>query len=214
MLRPVPRPSPAERRAALRATRATPLPPDERRRALIEATRPLVLTHGLDVTTRQIAEAAGVAEGTIFRAFETKGELFCAVMQDALAPEPIVAQIKDVPADLDLAATVAWLVDLLSTSARRTRALFAALAHAKPREHLNFGPRTHEERDEAITAALMTVLSRFDEELRVSPTTAACAVKGQAMAIAHTLPTADDPAITEPRMVASLLLNGIANHPC
>lgn len=214
MLFPVPRPSPAERRAELRATRATPLPPDERRRALIEATRPLVLAHGLDVTTRQIAEAAGVAEGTIFRAFETKDELFCAVMQDALAPGQIVGLIGEVPTDLDLADTVAWLVDLLATSARRTRALFAALAHAKPREHLKIGPRVHQERDEAITAALVTVLSRFEADLRVAPATAAWAVKAQAMAIAHTLPSSDDPAITEPRMVASLLLNGIANHPC
>ena len=52
--------------------RAAPLPPDERRRRLVEATLPLLVEHGRGVTSRQIAEAAGVAEGTVFRAFESK----------------------------------------------------------------------------------------------------------------------------------------------
>ena len=51
-----------------------PMSPDERRAALIDATLPLLLEHGRGVTTRQIAEAAGVAEGTIFRVFDSKDE--------------------------------------------------------------------------------------------------------------------------------------------
>ena len=56
---------PARRRAAM-------LPADERRAAIVEAARPLLLEHGEMVTTKQIAEAAGIAEGTIFRAFPDK----------------------------------------------------------------------------------------------------------------------------------------------
>ena len=41
----------------------------------MEVTLPLVLEHGRAVTTAQIAEAAGVAQGTIFRVFATKEEL-------------------------------------------------------------------------------------------------------------------------------------------
>jgi len=41
-------------------TRAAALPPSERRAEIIAATLPLVREHGANVTTRQIAEAAGI----------------------------------------------------------------------------------------------------------------------------------------------------------
>ena len=49
-----------------RRRRVPALAPEERRAALIAATIPLLHEHGLEVSTKQIAHAAGVAEGTIF----------------------------------------------------------------------------------------------------------------------------------------------------
>ena len=63
-------------------TRARPLPPAERRASLIAATRQLILDHGPDVTTRQVAEAAKVAEGTLFRVFPTRRDLIAATIAD------------------------------------------------------------------------------------------------------------------------------------
>ncbi|HEY1179141.1 MAG TPA: helix-turn-helix domain-containing protein, partial [Phytomonospora sp.] len=56
-------------------TRARPMSPDERRSELVDVTLRLLRVHGRAVTTRQIAEAAGVAEGTIFRVVDSKDEL-------------------------------------------------------------------------------------------------------------------------------------------
>jgi len=64
--------------------------PDERRAALIMATIPLLHEHGLDVSTRQIAEAAGVAEGTIFGVFENKHSLVVLSVIKALDPQPTI----------------------------------------------------------------------------------------------------------------------------
>lgn len=64
--------------------------PEERRAALIMATIPLLHEHGLDVSTRQIAEAAGVAEGTIFGVFENKNSLVVCSVIKALDPQPTI----------------------------------------------------------------------------------------------------------------------------
>ena len=52
--------------------RARPLPPDDRREAILEAIIPLLQERGRNVTSRELAEAAEVAEGTLFRAFGDK----------------------------------------------------------------------------------------------------------------------------------------------
>src|SRR3954469_20453262 len=69
--------------------RASALPPAERRAAIVAATLPLMLEQGTAVTTRQIAEAAGIAEGTIFRVFPDKDALVRAVLDAAFDPGPV-----------------------------------------------------------------------------------------------------------------------------
>ncbi|WP_300082285.1 helix-turn-helix domain-containing protein, partial [Propioniciclava sp.] len=61
-------------------TRAPRMSADERRKALVDATLPLLREHGTDNSTRQIAEAAGIAEGTIFRAYDSKDDLIAACL--------------------------------------------------------------------------------------------------------------------------------------
>src|SRR4051795_13422645 len=108
------------RRMAPVSGRAAALPPEERREALIAATLPLVLEHGTEVSTRLIAEAAGVAEGTIFRVFPTKEELIQAVVASAFDTAPLVEALGQLDRQLPLADRLPGGGEPL-TGARRAR---------------------------------------------------------------------------------------------
>ena len=71
---------------ATTAGRAAPLPPTERREALIDVFLDLARRHGRVPTTSEIAGAAGVAEGTIFRVFPSKDALQTAAVEAAFCP--------------------------------------------------------------------------------------------------------------------------------
>src|SRR4051794_19003620 len=60
--------------------------PDDRRKAIVSALVPLIVERGGDVTTREIAQAAGIAEGTIFRVFPDKKSLLLAAAEEAINP--------------------------------------------------------------------------------------------------------------------------------
>src|SRR5437763_11080507 len=79
--------------------RAVALPADERRRMIVDATLPLLLQNGEMVTTRQIADAAGIAEGTIFRVFEDKDAVIAAVIERALDAEPLELALQQIDTD-------------------------------------------------------------------------------------------------------------------
>ncbi len=189
-------------------SRAQPLTPDERRRALIEATRPLLLEHGLNITTRQIAECADVAEGTIFRAFGTKQNLIEAVVEDCLAPEPVITAMDAIPADLNLEDAVTWMVRVLQARIQQVRSLMAAISQTQPHDKRMKPP--HRDFHLAVDEAMTRVLSRFDDQLTVGTTTACWAIS--AMAFAAVMPFNDHPDATEPRQLARLILHGIATE--
>ncbi len=94
-------------------SRAPRLTPELRREALIKATIPLLLEHGRAVTTRQIAEAAGVAEGTIFGVFDSKEDLVEQALAAAFDLEPFEAALEALPTGLDLHGRLVAYVELL-----------------------------------------------------------------------------------------------------
>src|SRR3954468_10093175 len=69
-----------------RTGRAARMAPEDRRQAIVDVVVPLLLQHGDGVTTRQIAEAAGIAEGTIFRVFPDKAALLMAAAENTMNP--------------------------------------------------------------------------------------------------------------------------------
>jgi AcrR family transcriptional regulator len=86
----------------LKTERARPLAVEDRRSMIIDAVIPLLIEHGRSVTTRQIADAAGVAEGTIFRAFGDKDSLIDAAVQKFLEPGPLNDTILAIDPELTL----------------------------------------------------------------------------------------------------------------
>lgn len=100
---------------------------DERRAAIAVATIPLLELHGSQVSTRQIALAAGVAEGTLFRAFDDKVELLSAAAQRALDPTSGVAEIDALPDAGSLAAELTQVAHLIAARGRRIRRVMVAV---------------------------------------------------------------------------------------
>jgi len=85
-----------------RAGRAAPLPPDERRAAILRAVRPVLLERGVAATTRELAEAAGVAEGTLFRVFDDKLSLIGQAAFVAADPADAVPDLDAIDRALSL----------------------------------------------------------------------------------------------------------------
>src|SRR5947199_2681726 len=78
-----------------RRRRVPAMAPEDRRASLVAVTIPLLREFGVAVSTRQIADAAGVAEGTIFGAFPDKASLLRAALISALETGPLAAQLAE-----------------------------------------------------------------------------------------------------------------------
>lgn len=136
---------------------------DDRRTALIEATLPLLLEHGRSVTSKQIAEAAGVAEGTIFRVYASKDDLIEATLDHAFDMQPFLADLRRIEPDQPLRAVVSDVVTHLQVRFRGIFELMTAVGMVGPpsaRKH------THHHREEAA-AILGDLLAPHAHELAV-----------------------------------------------
>ena len=70
------------------------LPPDERRRQIIDAVRRVVAEHGVPNTTvSRVAEAAGVAQGTLYLYFRNRTEMLLAALDSIWAEMQGVVEI-------------------------------------------------------------------------------------------------------------------------
>lgn len=189
--------------------RATPLPPDERRAALIASTLALVLAEGPDVSTRQIAQAAGVAEGTIFRVFSTKDELVNAAVASACDSSPLLDELRAIDRTTPLDVRLVAAVEILQ---RRTARIFR-LVDAIGLKAVEVGRNSQnlfEER--ALIGQILTdLIEPARERLRFEPHEAARRLHLLTIACTHPRLVASDP-MTAPEVV-SMLLDGVRLRP-
>ncbi|MEU4390104.1 TetR/AcrR family transcriptional regulator [Kribbella sp. NPDC023855] len=151
--------------------RATPMPPDERRAALVQATLPLLEKYGVDVSTRQIAEAAGVAEGTIFRAFGSKEALIKATFKTAFDVEPLIEALGKIDRELPLRERLIVAVDISQARLSKVFKLFFALRmNRRPDFEGTPEEQARAKADNARADEVFTDLLRPDaDQLRLTP---------------------------------------------
>ncbi|MFD0203177.1 MULTISPECIES: TetR/AcrR family transcriptional regulator [Saccharothrix] len=159
-----------------RRRRAPAMSPEDRREAIVAATVPLLFTHGANVTTSQIAKAAGIAEGTVFRAFKDKQELIRTCVRSVLAVDSELALIEEARQARTLAERLSWAISAVSGYLDRMWQLSSVLrdsgydphdGHGKEREHK--GPPVEMQRITEHVASLFGP----DDDLRVDPSLAA-----------------------------------------
>jgi AcrR family transcriptional regulator len=120
-----------------RSGRAAPMSRDDRRDALVDVFVDLAHREGRKPTTSEIAQEAGVAEGTIFRAFPTKEALEHEAVQAAFCPAPVRRRI----AAIDRSGTLRdRLVDFTRILQLRFTEVFGLMAALGLSEPPNRGP--------------------------------------------------------------------------
>jgi AcrR family transcriptional regulator len=188
------------------ATRATPLPPDARRASIIAATLPLLRRYGASVTTAQIAMAAGVAEGTLFRAFADKDALIGAAIKSAFDPEPVEAKLAAIDRALPLRDQLTAIVEILQDRVEQVWQLMTILNIPIPPPTK---PDVHS--DAGIRAQIGAIFELHKQELRVDATYAQRILRSLAFAGTHPRITDGQPFTA--REIVAILLDGISSRP-
>jgi AcrR family transcriptional regulator len=151
---------------------------EARRTMIVHAVLPLLIEHGATVTTSQIARAAGIGEGTIFRAFKDKDELFEACTTEVLRPDHVLDALAEIPIEQPLEDRLVEAADALGAHLERMGALMGAL-HASGRHKRDPEQRLKDRRttwkgsrSESMAAMRGAITELFEPEkdqLRLSP---------------------------------------------
>jgi AcrR family transcriptional regulator len=144
--------------------------PEDRRAALVAACVPLLHEHGLDISTKQIASAAGVAEGTIFGVFKDKNSLLVAALIRALDPQPTLDGLAAIDRALPLRERLTIAAELIQQRFAASARLFgAARALTEPTADREEAAARMKRSRADLEAALTAVIEPDAAALRRTP---------------------------------------------
>ena len=173
------------------------MPPDQRRAAIIEAVRPLLAEFGESLTSKQIAAAAGIAEGTIFRVFADKDELIDATLDAALDQEQFEAALREIDAEQSFEAQ---LIEATLLIQRRVVDVWTLLSHVSAKRHERV------RRPMTDSAALADLFGAHSASIRTEPVDAARLLRALTMSLTHPMIAAEASTAAD---IVDLVLHGI-----
>jgi len=183
--------------------RAPPLPPEARRASIIAATLPLLRSYGTAVTTAQIAMAAGIAEGTLFRVFPDKETLIKAVIASAFDPCPAERALDNIDPELGLRDRLIAAVEILQRRVEAVWQLISMLGLPPPPPS---DPRVGPTLD-GVQRRFAALFEPFRDELRCDPARAARLLR--IMTFAGTHPRISDGIPLTAAEIVAVVLDGI-----
>jgi AcrR family transcriptional regulator len=148
---------------------------DDRRAAILTVAVPMLVESKGNLKTSEIAAAAGIAEGTLFRAFPDKRALLVACLQATLESETEVAQIEAIDRSLPLAEQLTSAAQAVSEFQNRLWSVMVAIrgagVDARPDEH---SEHSHSSPPKAMIRISGAIAGLFGAgQLRIAPDLAA-----------------------------------------
>jgi AcrR family transcriptional regulator len=193
-----------------RQARAKPMVADDRRKAILDVVIPLLRAKGSSLTTAEIAQAANIAEGTIFRVFRDKPAVILEAVKFAMDATPVAEAIRAISAEAPMRTQLVEAATVLRDYFNRMVALGESLRTGSPvhRARPQDMAALIKSSSDTISAALAELFARHRAVLRVPPAAAKAAFRGLVFASAHPLlPPKERLALED---AVSILLSGIA----
>jgi AcrR family transcriptional regulator len=177
--------------------RAAPLPAEERRAEIIDAVLPLLIERGVTITSREIAAAAGVSEGTIFNVFADKDELLAAAFDAAIDQAPFERAILEIDPAAPFEQRLILATELIQ---RRIVDIWRLVSQ--------LGPHHHPAHPKPLpdSPALAALLGVETARLRIDPTDAARLLRALTLSFSHPMLTAEPKPVSH---IVDVFLHGV-----